>query len=196
MMSFGICMAILNSSIVGLAGILPPKYMSAFMFGISLNSVGPIVLRVITLASFGLLDRVKYFYGALLFFSANGVFLAFCAYGAFVVIRQNVIIFNLAQMLDEGLKNFNHEVVDDLYFEDRVINKLIDANNTQSFNEAVYEGVQVKNQMGSIADVWKTYKTIWVEASTVFLVYVCTMICFPGLILQTKLTFIDNESWF
>lgn len=80
-------MAILNSSIVGLAGILPPKYMSAFMLGLSLNSVVPIILRAITLASFGLLDRVKYFFGALIFFSANGVFLAVCAYGAFVVIR-------------------------------------------------------------------------------------------------------------
>ena len=56
MMCFGICMAILNSSIVGLAGILPPKYMSAFMLGISLNAVGPIILRVITLASFGLMS--------------------------------------------------------------------------------------------------------------------------------------------
>lgn len=93
-------MAILNSSIVGLAGILPSKYMSAFMLGISLNAVGPIVLRVITLASFGILDRVKYFFGALVFFSANGIFLVVCAFGVFVVIRQNVIIFNMALTLE------------------------------------------------------------------------------------------------
>ena len=56
MVMFGICMAILNSTLAGLAGILPPKYMSAFMLGISLNAVGPLILRVITLFSFGILD--------------------------------------------------------------------------------------------------------------------------------------------
>jgi hypothetical protein len=120
--------------------------MSAFMFGISLNSVMPIALRSITLASFGLLDRVKYFFGALIFFSSNGLFLGLCAYGALVVIRQNVIIFNMVSILDDGQNQvkFNHEGVDDIYYEDRVINKLIDANNTQSFNDAVFEGVQAK----------------------------------------------------
>jgi len=44
--------------------------------------------------------------------------------------------------------------------------------------------------MGSLADVWRTYKLIWLEASTVFVVNLVTMICFPGLILQTKLSFI------
>lgn len=89
-------MAILNSSIVGLAGILPPKYMSGFMLGISLNAMGPVILRIITLASFGVLDRVKYFFGGLIFFALNGIFLAVCAYGVLFVIRSNVIIFNLA----------------------------------------------------------------------------------------------------
>jgi hypothetical protein len=83
----GICMAILNSSLVGLAGILPPKYMSAFMLGISLNAVAPIILRVITLASFGLLDQVKYFFGALVFFSVVAVYQLICAYAVIVVVR-------------------------------------------------------------------------------------------------------------
>jgi hypothetical protein len=61
MVLFGLCMAILQSSLAGLAGILPPKYMSAFMLGITLNAVGPLILRVITLAYFGILDQVKYF---------------------------------------------------------------------------------------------------------------------------------------
>jgi hypothetical protein len=61
--------------------------MSAFMLGISLNAVGPLVMRIITLASFGLMDRVKYFFGALTFFASNAVFLGVCGYGAFVVIR-------------------------------------------------------------------------------------------------------------
>jgi hypothetical protein len=87
MMSFGICMAILNSSIVGLAGILPPKYMSAFMLGLSLNALAPIILRVITLASFGIMDQLMYFFGAMVFFMANAAFLAACAYGVFIVIK-------------------------------------------------------------------------------------------------------------
>ena len=86
-MSFGICMAILNSSIVGLAGILPPKYMSAFMLGLSLNALAPIILRVITLASFGIMDKVLYIYGAIVFFGIHSVFLGICAYGAFIVIK-------------------------------------------------------------------------------------------------------------
>ena len=129
-------MAILNSSIVGLAGILPPKYMSAFMLGISLNAVMPIVLRVITLASFGLLDKVKYFFGALVFFTWIAIFFGICAYGVFIVIRQNVIIFNLAQTLDDGNRggalNFHHDGQDEIYsYDNRAgINKLMDANNT------------------------------------------------------------------
>lgn len=191
MMAFGVFMAVLNSSIVGLAGILPPKYMSAFMLGLSLNALAPIVLRVITLASFGLLDKVKYFFGAMVFFGSNAGFLACCAYGVFIVIKQNVIIFNLALVIDDkggsigkgGQLNFNNEHVDDVYYEDQGINKLIDANNTQSFNDAVFECVQAKNQVGSIRDVWQTYKKIWLEATTVFLVYLCSLICYPGLIL-------------
>jgi len=86
---------------------------------------------------------MKYFFGALIFFSANGIFLGICAYGALVVIRQNVIIFNMANMLEDGHNQarFHNDVVDDIYYEDRVINKLIEANNTESFNEAVFEGV-------------------------------------------------------
>lgn len=94
-------MAILSSSIVGLAGILPPKYMSAFMLGISLNAMMPIGLRIVTLASFGVLDKVKYFFGAMIFFGLNAIFLGICAYGALVVIRQNVIIFNLAMVIED-----------------------------------------------------------------------------------------------
>lgn len=120
MMCFGVCMAIMNSSIVGLAGILPPKYMSAFMLGISLNALGPIALRIVTLASFGILDKVKYFFGALFFFACHAAFLAVCAYGVFVVIRQNVIIFNLAQTLDDSSKQgFHNDHVDDIYYENR-----------------------------------------------------------------------------
>lgn len=50
--------------------------------------------------------------------------------------------------------------------------------------------------MGSIGDVWRTYKRIWIEACTLFFVYLCSMICYPGLILQTRFSFIQDESWF
>jgi len=145
MIALGICMAILSSSIVGLAGILPPKYMSAFMLGLSLNALIPICLRVVTLASFGVLDSVKYFFGAMIFFGLNAAFLGVCAYGALVVIRQNVIIFNLAMVIEDKGNEKEQVMVDDLYYEDRNINKLMDANNTDSFNEAVIECVQAKN---------------------------------------------------
>ena len=99
-MAFGICMAILNSSIVGLAGILPPRYMSAFMLGLSLNAVVPLILRIITLASFGIMDQILYIFGAMIFFAINAMFMGICAYGAIIVIKQNVIIFNLFLTLD------------------------------------------------------------------------------------------------
>ena len=95
-------MAILNSSIAGLAGILPPKYMSAYMLGLSLNAVVPIAMRAITLASFGILDKVKYFFGAMIFFGSNSAFLGICAYGVFIVIKSNVIIFNLAMVIEDN----------------------------------------------------------------------------------------------
>ena len=87
MIVFGIAMAILNSALVGLGGILPPKYMSAFMLGLSLNAVGPIILRVITLLSFGLMDQVKYFYGALVFFGICSAYMFVCSFGVKFVIK-------------------------------------------------------------------------------------------------------------
>ena len=101
MVLLGIFMAVLSSSIAGLAGILPPRYMSAYMLGISLNAVGPLIIRVITLASFGILDEVKYFFGALVFFGATALYLLICAFGILLVIKQNVIIFNLVQTLKD-----------------------------------------------------------------------------------------------
>ena len=104
-------MAILNSGLTGLAGILPPKYMSAFMLGISLNAVGPIVLRALTLASFGLLDGISYLMGALVFFGVTSFFMGVCAYGVSIVVEQNVIVFNMAQTLEEkeGLSQASDE---------------------------------------------------------------------------------------
>jgi len=76
------------------------------------------------------------------------------------------------------------------------VNQLIDANNTVEFNEAVFKCVQSQNKMTSLSHVWATFKQIWIECLTLCLVYVTTMICYPGLILQTNLTFIEDESWF
>lgn len=56
MVLFGICMAIAFSSIAGFAGMLPPKFMSAFMLGVSFNGLGVLGLRVITLLSFDIIN--------------------------------------------------------------------------------------------------------------------------------------------
>eukprot|EP00347_Sterkiella_histriomuscorum_P012064 403370027 len=189
MVFLGIFMAVLSSSIAGLAGILPPRYMSAYMLGISLNAVGPLIIRVITLASFGLLDEVKYFFGALVFFGSTALYLVICAFGILLVIKQNVIIFNLVQTL----KDIQDQDED---YDDMHVNRLIDANNTYEFNEAVYQCVQSQNKMTSLRDVWGTFKQIWIESLILFLVYVNTMVCYPGLILQTTLSFTPDESWF
>ncbi|CDW71661.1 equilibrative nucleoside transporter [Stylonychia lemnae] len=189
MVFLGICMAVLSSSLAGLAGILPPRYMSAFMLGISLNAVGPLILRVITLAYFGLLDEVKYFFGALVFFASTGAFMLILAFGILFVIRQDVIIFNLVQTL-EDIKDQDED------YDNQNVNKLIDANNTLEFNDAVFQCVQAQNKMTSLRDVWTTFKQIWIESLCLCLVYVTTMVCYPGIILQTHFTFISDESWF
>lgn len=44
--------------------------------------------------------------------------------------------------------------------------------------------------------MWFTYQKIWLEATTVFVVYLCSLLCYPALILQTKLSFIESNSWF
>lgn len=80
-------MAVLSSSIAGLAGMLPPKYMSAFMLGMSLNGVTVLLLRVITLLSFNILDSVKYFYGTLIYFLIASSFMALCAFGVFILLN-------------------------------------------------------------------------------------------------------------
>ena len=183
-------MALLNSSLLGLIGLLPPRYLSAFMLGVSLNAVFPLWMRVITLMWFGIMNEVKYFQGAVVFFGCTGFFLGVCALGVHTVVRQNVIIFNLAQTLDHA-----HDDDDDdnpnVY-----INKLIDANNTVEFNEAVFQSVQSQNKLGSLKDVCATQKRICMESFAVVLVYLTSLICYPGLILQTRVAFIKDESWF
>ena len=39
------------------------------------------------------------------------------------------------------------------------------------------------------------YKKIWIESITICLVQVTTLVCYPGLILQTTLDITDNDSW-
>ena len=53
MVIFSLTMSVSFSAIAGLAGMLPSKYMTGFMLGISLNGVGSLGLRIITLMSFG-----------------------------------------------------------------------------------------------------------------------------------------------
>ena len=50
--------------------------------------------------------------------------------------------------------------------------------------------------MQSIADVWRVQKYILLESFTVIIVNITTMICYPGVILQTSLSFVQEESWF
>lgn len=129
MVIFGVCMAILTSAIAGLAGMLPPKYMAAFMLGVALNVVGTIALRVITLISFDVANEVKYFIGSLLYFIVIAVFHLICAFGIFKVIKSNVIIFNLANALEENMNNGSET--------NKNVVRLINADDTITFNEAV-----------------------------------------------------------
>jgi len=80
-------MAVGFSSIAGLTGMLPPRFMAAFMLGYSLNGLGLIALRVVTLFSFDILNEVRYFYGSLIYFAISAGFLMICACGIFIVIR-------------------------------------------------------------------------------------------------------------
>jgi hypothetical protein len=89
-------MAILNSTLVGLAGMLPPKYMGALMLGMALNGVLVLGIRVLTLVSFDIFHPVKYYTGAVIFFLVISVILVICAFGIYVVLKQNLIIFSLA----------------------------------------------------------------------------------------------------
>lgn len=50
--------------------------------------------------------------------------------------------------------------------------------------------------MQSIADVWRVQQHILVESFTLVIVNITTMICYPGVILQTRLSFVPEESWF
>lgn len=137
MIVFGISMAILTSAIAGFAGMLPPKYMAAFMLGVALNGVPTIVLRVITLLSFDIVNEVKYFIGSLLYFFINAIFYLICAFGIFPVIKSDMIIFNLASNLEDnnlGDSSANKNIV-----------RLMNANDTATFNEAVLSCLHYQN---------------------------------------------------
>lgn len=132
MVILGISMAIINSSLAGLAGMLPPKYMGALMLGMSLNGILVLALRVITLLSFDIMHPVQYFNGALTFFAIISTFLTVCAFGIYIVLKQDIIIFSLAQALEENnVRDFSETE------RNRNLNKLYNANDTIEFNKAV-----------------------------------------------------------
>lgn len=83
----GCSMAVINSTLVGFAGLLPPRYMSGLLLGISFNGLSIVGLRYLTLLSFGLLDPVAYFYGSVIYFTTASIFMLFCAFGILVVIK-------------------------------------------------------------------------------------------------------------
>lgn len=137
MVFFGCAMAILTSAIAGFAGMLPPMYMSAFMLGVALNGVGTLALRAITLVSFDIMNKAKYFVGSLLYFVVNAIFYLICAFGIFPMIKSNVIIFNLANNLEDNRAGDASA--------DKNIIKLINANDTATFNEAVLNCLHYQN---------------------------------------------------
>lgn len=57
----GSSIAILNSSLMGLAGMLPSKFMNALMLGISLNGILILFVRVPTLFIFDISNTNSYF---------------------------------------------------------------------------------------------------------------------------------------
>lgn len=41
----------------------------------------------------------------------------------------------------------------------------------------------------------KAYRIIWIESAALCLVIATSLVCYPGLIIQSNLTIIKNESW-
>jgi hypothetical protein len=101
MVLLGSSMAVINSSLIGFAGMLPMKYMSALMLGISLNGVLILGIRVLTLFVFDIMNPVKYFFGALIFFLIASSYSLICSFGIFKVLRSNLVIFSFANTLDD-----------------------------------------------------------------------------------------------
>lgn len=106
------------------------------MLGLSLNGIIILSIRVVTLVLFGVMDNVKYFFGALIFFLIASLFLVVCAFGIFVVMRQDLIIFSLASMLDDR---------EDSSVVSRNFNEIYNADDTHDFNEAVKACLQKQN---------------------------------------------------
>lgn len=104
MIILGSSMAIISSSLIGFAGMLPPRYMSALMLGISLNGILILGIRVITLFVFDIMDPVKYFFGSLIFFLIASVYLIVCSFLIFKVMKSDLIIFCFAYALDDRLE--------------------------------------------------------------------------------------------
>ena len=67
------------------------------------------------------------------------------------------------------------------------LNKLIRADNTHSFNKAVFDCHLENNRRKrfelALREFWHTYRKVWIEAVAVFIVHITTMICYPGIIL-------------
>lgn len=125
--------------------------------------------------------------GAFIFFLIASAYLGLCAFGIKMVLNQNMIIFSFANTLDDR---------QDLNSTGRGLNELFNANDTNEFNDAVLQCLQKQNELGNIEQIFWTFRNIWVESIAICVIYTTSSICYPGLILQTSLSFIDNESWF
>lgn len=111
-----------------------------------------------------------------------------CSFGIYIVIKQDIVIFSLAQTIDDS-RDYSESG------RNRNLNKIIDANDTITFNKAVLHCLQRQNTLGNFKSVMGTYKDIWIEGLTVVVIFGTSLVCYPGLILQTKLSFVTNESW-
>lgn len=92
---FGFFGGIVQSSSYGIAGMLPPKYMGAVMFGNGFSGIILNVVRAITIVAFPSTDANSNFLGAMVYFVLAAVILLACVACSFFVFNIPFVAFYL-----------------------------------------------------------------------------------------------------
>jgi len=167
-----------NSSVVGLAGYFPPKYMGRLTTGSGLGAVIPNLLRMITLLAFSDSSSQTNLREIFMYYGIAGVFLLFCA-----TIHLGFIKSKYAKTeIRKHTQLYNSFV--------EVQESAIEPENL-SLDDALLDGKIKDRSKNHFVKQWVTFKEIKTISIFMVLLYVQTLMLFPGVMLMKKIPDLD-----
>jgi len=215
---------LLKSSVYGLGGIFPSKYMNAVMNGNGLGGVIIVVIRAITLLCLPTgneddINQKNLVIGTLLYFIVGGIVLAICIFLMIMLTKMQFTKYYFSK--SKVNKNANKIATPSTFpnshieAEDSTINVLLNSSTTGQIQlnsvalidrpngllqDSLTTDIDNYKQIEAKVDADPTYREILGTIYLLVILVTCsltiTTYTYPGLAMHTSITFIYNKSWF